>query len=108
MKEKFKTFVKNNPSLIDYVKNNHVSWQSLYEVYSLYGEDDKVWDKYTKNNTNGIEELIKLFKNVNLDNLKNIIDGLQKAVGLIQELTSNEEKQEDVYEYKQKYEDLDD
>ena len=45
-KENFKRFVKSNPNIIDYVKENNAKWQDLYEVYELYGEDENVWNKY--------------------------------------------------------------
>ena len=106
MKEKFKLFVKENPELIDYVKENKISWQSLYEVYSLYGEDKKIWDKY-KTNNKGIDELIKMVKSINLDNLKNIIEGLEKAISIIQNLVTEEDNKQE-FNYKPKYEDLDD
>ena len=41
-KEKFKSYVKLHPELITFVKNNEMSWQKFYELYSLYGEDEKV------------------------------------------------------------------
>ena len=47
-KEEFKEFVKNNPKLITFVKNNEMTWQKFYEMYDLYGADNKVWDKYIK------------------------------------------------------------
>ena len=31
-KEKFKLFLKNNPSIINYIKENNKSMQSLYEI----------------------------------------------------------------------------
>ncbi len=107
MKEKFKTFVKANPKLIDYVKNKKGSWQDLYEIYSLYGEDENIWEKYT-NDDNSINDLIKLIKNVNLENIKNVIDGMQKAISLIQNISSNSNDNNDNYESKGKYNDLDD
>ena len=48
-KSEFKAFVKNNPSLIKYVKNNEMTWQKFYEIYDIYGEDESVWNKYIKN-----------------------------------------------------------
>jgi hypothetical protein len=33
--DNFKLFVKNNPNLITYVKNNTMSWQKFYELYDL-------------------------------------------------------------------------
>ena len=104
--EKFKAFVKTNPKLIDYVGDNNVSWQSLYEIYSLYGEDEKIWNEYVIDKKPNIDEIIKLLKKINLDNVKNTIDGLQKVIAIIQDLSKN--TNEDNYIPKRKYENLDD
>ena len=104
----FIKFVKMNPSLVDYVKNNNASWQSLYEVYSLYGEDSSVWNKYLNTNRdNSINELISIIKNINLESVRKVIDGLQKTIGLIQEIGG---VKENVNQYQKSpvYEDLDD
>ena len=45
-KEEFKEFVKKNPKLITYVKNNEMTWQKFYEMYDLYGESNDVWNEY--------------------------------------------------------------
>ena len=87
-KESFKTFVRNHPELITQVKNKETSWQDLYEIYDIYGENEEAWDKYFKDtNTDSVGELTKLFKNVNMDNVQKHINNAQKAVSLIQELT---------------------
>ena len=105
MKEKFKEFVKSNPKLIDYVKNNNKSWQELYEIYALYGEDSSVWDNYIKSNKTGIDELIKLIQGVNLESVKKTVDGLSKAVSIIQSIGTNKKEE---YEHTRGYEDLND
>ena len=46
-KEQFKEFVKKNPILVRYVKNNEMSWQKFYEIYDIYGEDENAWKDYT-------------------------------------------------------------
>ena len=46
-KEKFKDFVKNNPILLKYVKENKMTWQQFYEIYDLYGEDKEAWKYFT-------------------------------------------------------------
>ena len=46
-KEQFIEFVRKRPELSDYVKDNLMTWQQFYELYDLYGEDYKIWDKYT-------------------------------------------------------------
>ena len=45
-KESFKMFVRSNPKLLDYVRNNQMTWQKFYEMYDMYGENNSVWDNY--------------------------------------------------------------
>lgn len=47
-KEAFKEFVRKHPSLTRYIKNNNKTWQNLYEIYDIYGDDDKAWEPYLK------------------------------------------------------------
>ena len=47
-KENFKNFVRQNPELADYVLDKKVTWQQLYEIYDMYGENNQIWDKYRK------------------------------------------------------------
>ena len=107
MKEKFNNFVKLNPRLIDAVKNGDKTWQELYEIYTLYGEDATIWNNYLKDNKTGIEELIKMIQQVNLEKVKDTIDGMQKAISIIQSIGSSK-KDNEVYENSKKYEDFDD
>ena len=97
-KEEFKNFVSTHPSLVNIVKDKSHSWQDLFEVYDLYGNDENLWNKYLNtvdsssqskdtSKMNSIGELTKLFKNVNIDNVQKYIDTAQKAIGVIQELT---------------------
>lgn len=93
--DKFKKFVSNHPEFVDYVKKNNVSWQTLYELYDIYGEDDKVWNKYIKNDIKdsiNIKGLLNTLKNINLDSLEENISSIQKAVGLVEELTNDDDK----------------
>ena len=95
--DKFKKFVSNHPEFVDYVKKNNVSWQTLYELYDIYGEDDKVWNKYIKNDIKSsinIKGLLSTLKNINLDSLEENISSIQKAVGLVEELTREDDKKD--------------
>ena len=47
--EEFKTFVKNNPRLIDKVQSSEYSWQQLYETYDIYGESHPLFSNKPKN-----------------------------------------------------------
>lgn len=89
-KEDFKKFISNHIEFVDYVKKNNVSWQSLYELYDLYGEDENIWKKYIKQSTKetlNISGLLDTIKNINIDSLEENINSIQKAVSLVEELT---------------------
>ena len=97
-KENFKTFVRGHPELAQYVMNKKSSWQEFYELYDLYGEDNKVWDSYFNRSTiatpgnnlstkeNAMGELIKMVKNVDLKSVQKTVGNLQKTIGLLQDL----------------------
>ena len=96
MKEEFKKFVYNHPEFIDMVKSNKTTWQKLYELYDLYGEDENIWNKYkspTIKDNIDIKGLFNTLKNINLDSLEENISSIQKAVGLVEEFTRPEEEE---------------
>ena len=93
-KEEFKKFVKNNPILIDKVKNNEMTWQNYYELYDLYGEDNNIWNNYIINekqekNSFKFNEIMDMVKNIDVDKVQNSITSLQKALGLFGDLFVN-------------------
>lgn len=95
-KDSFKVFVKKHPSLINYVKNNEMTWQKFYEIYDIYGEDNSVWDKYFSSNTTSsislgdtsLKEIFNIVKKVDLNTVKKGVEGLQKVVGLAQDIAN--------------------
>ena len=88
MKEEFKDFVRKRPELANYVNNGQMTWQKFYEQWSLYGEDEKVWSKFKENDDTGfnINSVINSIKNIDKDTLQKGINGVQKALELIQGL----------------------
>lgn len=93
-KEEFKLFASKHPELIDYVKDKKNTWQDFYEIYDMYGEEESAWSKYKpKLNEEDkravpLQELTSLVKNINMDNVQKYINNAQKAINVIQELTS--------------------
>ena len=88
-KEKFKDFLKRNPKIINYVKGNNSSFQKLYEIYDVYGEDEKVWKDYFIDRSNfNLNNITDIVKNIDVNSIKGHIDTAQKAINLVQELTS--------------------
>lgn len=92
-KEEFKKFVSNHPTLVNVVSKKKYTWQELYEVYDLYGDDMNVWNKYLNNSSSdGISsasELVNLFKGINVDSLRKYIDTAQKAISIVSDLTGS-------------------
>ena len=102
--DNFKLFVKNNPNLITYVKNNTMSWQKFYELYDLYGEDNNVWNEYLNKDTtvnttkteskksNKFSDILDMTKNLDTNKLQDGISSVQKAIGLIGDILVKDKK----------------
>lgn len=90
----FKFFVKKNPNLVNYVRNDTMSWQKFYELYDLYGEDENIWGEYLgsrnassnkveKKSTSRFSDILDIAKNIDANKLQDSISSVQKAIGLI-------------------------
>ena len=88
-KEEFKAFAKSHPELIKSVHSKDSSWQELYEIYDIYGDDDRAWNNYLNkdNTTNPINNFSDIVKKIDMDSVQKHINTAQKALGLVQELT---------------------
>ena len=103
-KENFKKFIMNYPEAIDMVRNNKTTWQKLYELYDIYGEDNSIWTEYLNSKeTINIKNILNTIKKINIDSLEENISSIQKVVGLLSDL-STETKEESV---KPNYENVD-
>lgn len=90
-KESFKLFAKGHPELISSIKSGEASWQKLYEIYDIYGEDDRAWNTYfnkSTSNNSSFSSIGDIVKNIDMDSVQKHINTAQKALGLVQELTS--------------------
>ena len=98
LKEEFKAFVRTKPELISYVSSGEMTWQKFYEIWSLYGNDDKIWNKYkvkeeVKNQGNNegfsISSLIDSIKKVDMNQVQKGVSSMQKAIELLQGLSAS-------------------
>lgn len=106
--ESFKSFVKDKPSLSNFVKNKEMTWQDFYNMYELYGERNSVWDKYlTKETTKvaaqtfSLKDLLASIKAIDLTEVQKTIGSLQKGIGYLQNMVrkdGTEEVKETKYE----------
>lgn len=122
-KDEFKEFVKKNPKLINYVKNNEMTWQKFYEMYDLYGESNEIWNEYTKEVATNSEvknvskagiagitlsEVVNWFKNVDLDGLQEGIGNMQRVIGVVQDLTKKDKTEKSTYKPRPLYKHFED
>lgn len=107
--QQFKQFVKKHPALIKEVREGNKTWQDFYEEWTIFGEKDKIWEKYksidedietTKNvsdkkSSSSVEEdaqkvdLLSLLKSVNLNDIQGHIKNLSGMVASVQGLLSS-------------------
>ena len=99
-KEKFKSFVKAHPILLKHVKDGKETWQSFYEIYDMYGEDEDAWKDYltvfTTSSAATTFDLMGFLKNLDLDSVQESIGSVQRVLGLLQDMSSNQTSSNDV------------
>ena len=107
-KSEFKNFVKENPRLLNYVKNGEMTWQKFYEMYDIYGKDDNVWADYltstvtaaaatssvaaTTNPSISFNDVVNWVKGIDLDSVQSGINNIQRVVGMVQDFTKKDVK----------------
>lgn len=107
-KETFKIFAKSHPELADYVLKGKTSWQQLYEIYEIYGENNNIWNNYFTKETIGdqitssattIKDFINNFKNIDMEGVQKGISNIEKTIGLLQDIgiTSNKKETTPIY-----------
>lgn len=110
-KEAFKEFVKKNPKLIKFVRNNEMTWQKFYEIYDIYGEEESAWKEYLQDKTVentakaaaatvGFSDFVNWLKTVNLDGLQEGIGNVQRVLGIFQDFAKKDDTGSTKQEYK--------
>ena len=94
-KDEFKNFAHSHPELINYMKEHpDMNWQKFYEIYDIYGSDERSWQPYLNSvsNVSSAKDTIKgigdFMKNIDVNQIQEHIKTAQKALGVIQELTT--------------------
>ncbi len=102
-KEEFKEFVKDNPHLIKFVKNNEMTWQKFYEMFDLYGSENEIWNDYKEKNiktetkVSGVTDVLGWLKAIDLDSLQEGVGSIQRVLGVFQDLSNNKDTTKEEY-----------
>lgn len=93
-KEEFKEFVRNKPELVEYIKNKDMTMQEFYEIYDVYGDNAEAWKPYERQESISPSSVVNsskftdIVKNINVDEIQKHINTAQKALGVVEDLTS--------------------
>ena len=92
-KEEFKRFIKDKEFLIDKVNKGETSWQKLYEIYDIYGEDASIFKEEIKETTkdNKTTNLLKAFEDIDVNKINENLDGVRKILAVLGEFTKKDD-----------------
>lgn len=92
-KEEFKRFIKDKEFLIDKVNQGETSWQKLYEIYDLYGEDASIFKESIKdeNKENKTNNLLKAFEDIDVNKINENLEGVRKILAVLGEFTRKDD-----------------
>lgn len=111
-KDNFKSFARIHPELASSVISGKVTWQQLYELFEIYGENNSIWNDYFTSNSSTIDSItssattikdfINTLKNIDMDSVQKGITNIQKTIGLLQDIGFGS-KNNNLYEAKPIY-----
>lgn len=90
-KEEFKLFVKQYPTFATYVQNKSTTWQELYELWDMYGDDDNVFSRYKSVSNPDLNSVINGIKNINMDSVKKNLNNIEKGIKLLKDFVRKDE-----------------
>ena len=92
-KEEFKRFIKDKEFLIDKVNKGETSWQKLYEIYDLYGENASIFKEEEKEETreNKTNNLLKAFEDIDVNKINENLEGVRKILAVLGEFTRKDD-----------------
>ncbi|QVK18939.1 hypothetical protein KHQ81_04305 [Mycoplasmatota bacterium] len=99
--EEFKEFIRNYPKLKNEVRDGKRSWQSIYEEWTLLG-DDGSWDTYKETMESGVNSdegqeflrsALQYVKKINPDDITKTIGTIQKVLGIVQSFSGGKSNQ---------------
>ncbi|MGN1182274.1 MAG: spore coat protein YlbD [Faecalibacillus sp.] len=83
----FKAFLKTIPGIKKDVIAKKYTWQQIYEIYTMYGEDDDFFRPY-KTHQIDMNDILDIIKNVDLDTLSTSLQSIEKILNIVSTLIS--------------------
>ena len=93
----FKKFIKDKEFLIDKVNNNETTWQKLYEIFDLYGEEASIFNEKDErvenkiNNDGRVNNLLKAFEGVDVNKINENLEGVRKILAVLSEFSKKDD-----------------
>lgn len=117
--DEFKSFVRDNPRLIKYVKNNEMTWQKFYEIYDLYGNSEDAWKEFLRVETiketeavaataTATSDFMSWIKGIDLDSVREGVNSLQRVIGVMQDFGSSKKTNSEEYKPRPLYKHFED
>ena len=88
--DEFKEFIKTIPNIKQDVLDGRYTWQQLYEIYVMYGKDDKFWQVYKNNSSIDFMDIIK---NIDVNALTNSLNAIEKLLQMASGLLSKPQEE---------------
>lgn len=89
-KETFKQFARNHPELAQNVLSGKTTWQKLYELYDIYGDDHSIWKSFLSTSTEPVQstfkDLFNTFKTLDMESVQKGVTNIQKTITLLQDI----------------------
>lgn len=83
--KEFKAFLKTIPSIKEDVLNHRYTWQEIYEIYTMYGENDNFFKPYKEHPTEYMN-VLEIIKNIDLDALSSSLQSMEKVLEIVSNL----------------------
>lgn len=93
--EEFKEFLKTIPSIKQDVLNGRYTWQQLYEIFVMYGKEDKFWQPYKTNSNFDLNLLVEVIKNIDLNALSNSLSSIERVLSVLNNFMNQKEPEKD-------------
>lgn len=89
----FKLFIKTKPEVVNKIHNGELSWQMVYEIYDIKGENDPLFQneksikktEENKSTTSSINSALKAFQDIDMDKVTNNLQSIQKVLSIFSE-----------------------